>query len=66
MEMLGKWGPVITAANSANHHDQSIAQETAHSGAPSHVDWNVGMPRHAGSAFVIVCCVVHIILNLYP
>jgi hypothetical protein len=41
---LEKWGSVTAVANSANHHDQSTGQETAHSGTPSHADWNVECP----------------------
>jgi hypothetical protein len=47
-ETVGEWGPVTVVANSADHHDQSIGQATAHSGTPSGVHWNVGLPVTLG------------------
>jgi hypothetical protein len=44
-------------ANYAGHCSQSIGHETAHSSTPSCVCESVGLPRHAGSATVIVLSV---------
>jgi hypothetical protein len=41
---LGEWGLVTAVANSADHHDQSIAEGIAHSGTLSRADWNVRCP----------------------
>jgi hypothetical protein len=51
---------VIAVANSADHHNQSIGQESAHLS----IELERGVPRHARSTYVIVFCAVQIVFTI--